>query len=208
MEYPKTCAFCERPFTGWSSSCLYCSARCRKNAQARRRYNRTKERNLCVWCFTKPVEGGYHLCAECRAKSRDYRYNMSPEQKTRAYQKTREWIKTQPNYYRKMHERTRDKLRRQVFEHYGNQCACCGLDDWRFMTIDHIGGGGNKHRRATFNGKLVAGMDLYRWLRKNNYPDGFQLLCYNCNCAQSRFGGVCPHQSDKIETEVITLDSV
>jgi hypothetical protein len=130
---------------------------------------------------------------------------MSPEQKARAYQKTRTWIKTQSDYYRKVGSKSREKLRSQVFAHYGNQCACCGLDDPRFLTVDHINNDGSQHRRDT---GLTSGIDFYRWLRKHNYPEGFQLLCYNCNCAKSRFGGVCPHQSDKIEAESVAPNGI
>jgi len=34
------------------------------------------------------------------------------------------------------------------------------------------------------------------WLRKYNYPKGFQVLCHNCNMAK-RFG-VCPHKEKKV----------
>lgn len=30
-------------------------------------------------------------------------------------------------------------------------------------------------------------------LKQNNYPRGFQILCYNCNNAKS-IQGQCPHQ--------------
>jgi hypothetical protein len=34
---------------------------------------------------------------------------------------------------------------------------------------------------------------MYRWLAKKNFPEGFQVLCANCNVAKSQ-NGVCPHQ--------------
>lgn len=43
-------------------------------------------------------------------------------------------------------------------------------------SIDHIKGGGTKQRGKTGNG----GVSLYRWLRKANYPLGYQTLCLNC----------------------------
>jgi len=36
---------------------------------------------------------------------------------------------------------------------------------------------------------------LYLWLEKQNYPEGFQVLCANCNTARTK--GVCPHQEDQ-----------
>ena len=31
------------------------------------------------------------------------------------------------------------------------------------------------------------------YLKKNNYPDGFQVLCWNCNLGRAHYG-VCPHK--------------
>jgi len=35
-------------------------------------------------------------------------------------------------------------------------------------------------------------MKMYRWLKKQGYPKGYQVLCFNCNFASA--WGVCPHQ--------------
>jgi hypothetical protein len=56
-----------------------------------------------------------------------------------------------------------------------------------FLTIDHIENNGAEHRRQQRNGQN-KGHDIYAWLRKNNYPEGFQVLCYNCNCAKGIYG--------------------
>ena len=68
----------------------------------------------------------------------------------------------------------------EVLTHYGNgKCACvkCGFDNHKALSIDHINGGGNDHRRAT---SLGGGLEMYRWLKKNNYPEGYQTLCMCC----------------------------
>lgn len=73
-------------------------------------------------------------------------------------------------------------------------CACCGEKEIKFLSIDHINGGGNKHRKTiTKNGK---GGNISHWLVKNDFPDGFQVLCHNCNMAKG-FYGQCPHKVDK-----------
>lgn len=41
--------------------------------------------------------------------------------------------------------------------------------------------------------KLQAKNNMYRWLMKNKYPSGFQVLCWNCNMGKQINGGVCPH---------------
>ena len=72
------------------------------------------------------------------------------------------------------------------------QCACPGCTENRlpFLTIDHTNGGGNQHRLQIGKGKSVPSTSVFRWLRNNNYPPGFRVLCYNCNT--SRGIGKCP----------------
>ena len=79
------------------------------------------------------------------------------------------------------------KAKKLVFEHYGKKCACCGEENIIFLSMDHINGGGTKHRKET-------GMKTSVWLFKNNFPDGFQTLCFNCNWGKHINGGICPHQ--------------
>lgn len=66
-------------------------------------------------------------------------------------------------------------------------CVCCGETTYHFLTIDHIEGKGNIHRREDPQAGKIA-----RWLKKHNYPDGFQVLCYNCNISKGKYG-FCPH---------------
>lgn len=85
-----------------------------------------------------------------------------------------------------------------VFNQYGGSiCACCGETNIAFLTIDHIAGGGSKHRKEE---NITAGSAFYGWLKKNNFPKGYQVLCMNCNMARVYTGGVCPHKitEDKI----------
>ena len=81
-------------------------------------------------------------------------------------------------------------LHRKAVEAYGGKCACCGETEWLFLTIDHINNDGAE-RRKTEHG---SGTTFYRWLRNNDYPEDFQVLCYNCNLGKHRNGGVCPHK--------------
>lgn len=80
------------------------------------------------------------------------------------------------------------RLRIEVLKHYSNGlmiCDCCPENRYEFLTIDHIKGGGTKHRKIVKN--------MYRWLKKNNYPDGYRVLCMNCNYSYGHYG-YCPHQ--------------
>ena len=84
------------------------------------------------------------------------------------------------------HERKieRNKLRIEVITHYGNKCECCGESLPEFLSIDHINSGGNAHRREI----KASSINLYRWLKNNNYPDGFRILCMNCNWSFGIYG--------------------
>jgi hypothetical protein len=43
----------------------------------------------------------------------------------------------------------------------------------------------------------MSGTHLYLWLKQNNYPPGFRVLCMNCNFAIGH-SGYCPHNA-KVE---------
>ncbi len=94
------------------------------------------------------------------------------------------------------------KLRHEVLYYYSvgqPQCACCGETHLEFLALDHIDGGGNVHRDTLNQGKKyrASGQDIYRWIRRNKFPEGFQVLCHNCNMAKS-FYGRCPHRAETL----------
>ena len=100
----------------------------------------------------------------------------------------------QKDYYRNI-SRFREKERRLKWRdtclfHYSNgkmSCNCCGESIKDFLGIDHENNDGAKHRK-----EIGGGSKLYKWLIDNNFPDGFQVLCHNCNLAKG-FYGRCPH---------------
>jgi hypothetical protein len=72
-------------------------------------------------------------------------------------------------------------------------CRCCGESSYiEFLTIDHIDGRKNLPK----NEQKLKGEKLNLWLKKNNYPNGFQVLCWNCNLVKGSFGQ-CPHEELK-----------
>ena len=91
-------------------------------------------------------------------------------------------FKKRERLYRK---RTRERLKLEALSNYcGGEIKCmnplCAVNgsmkDVRALSIDHINGGGTQHRIKLFGGKG----NMYWWLRKNNYPSGYQVLCMNC----------------------------
>lgn len=91
------------------------------------------------------------------------------------------WNQRYPEKARAIRNRGDEKLKRDIMVAYGNGeavCVKCGFDDLRALSLDHIGGGGNAHRHE--DGGRFQGRKLYTYLRRNNYPAGYQTLCMNC----------------------------
>lgn len=101
--------------------------------------------------------------------------------------------KQRENFYSKQYK---NGIKDTVFGFYGKVCACCGEPNRVFLAIDHINGEGAAHRRAIGSS---GGDSIYRWLIKNNLPEGFQTLCHNCNWAKHVLGA-CPHQGPNEHT--------
>lgn len=112
------------------------------------------------WKNTQSVDG---LCSYCKICQNEIR-------RTKRKNKIGYWANEQ---------KERQQLKEEVFNNYGGtKCCKCGFNDIRALSIDHINGGGNLHRRELF-GKNAGGQ-FYNWLRNNGYPTGFQVLCMNC----------------------------
>ena len=89
----------------------------------------------------------------------------------------------------------RSTLRLDVLTAYSGtppQCACCGEHRLPFLALDHINGDGMKHRKSLGN----TSQSIYVWLRNNDYPSGYRVLCHNCNMAYG-FYGMCPHEQER-----------
>lgn len=88
---------------------------------------------------------------------------------------------------------------------YGGKCVCCGEKEHAFLTLDHIEGGGNKHRqRLRTKGKNPTRV-IRQELKEQGWPkDKYRLLCMNCNHA-TRHSKKCPHKlknkNEEIEIE-------
>lgn len=114
--------------------------------------------------------------ARVRAKNRKHYYRHREKciaSVKRYYQENKERLCA----YQRQHKR---KLKEEVLLHYGNgklACANCGFRDIRALTIDHIRNNGAEERQRLGN---MLGSRFYYWLRRSNYPQGYQVLCMNC----------------------------
>ena len=106
----------------------------------------------------------------------------------------REWYQqNKQKQCEKVKERMR-KIRLEVLIHYSEnppKCKCCGETYLEFLTIDHINGNGSEHRRNMKNS------NIYVELRSKKFPEGFRVLCWNCNSSRGCYG-YCPHEKETI----------
>lgn len=72
------------------------------------------------------------------------------------------------------------RLLHSAINAYGGECSCCGEREVVFLTVV-----------APRNKKPVGATGW--WLKKNDYPKGFYVLCHNCEGAR-RAHGECPHE--------------
>lgn len=107
------------------------------------------------------------------------------------------WQKNNPDKVKIFSKRRDIKLKYLVLSFYCKgepHCICCGEKTLEFLSIDHINGGGRRHRDEL---KKMIGYKgnsaLYRWLRDTKFPEGFQVLCMNCNWVKGYFK-YCPHK--------------
>ncbi len=136
--------------------------------------------SFCKECKTKDIKHkGHGLCLLCYRKSDIAKFNES------RYKKSEKGKKTSRDYERML----RIKALGIYSKHGYPECECCGEKEIKFLALDHINGGGHKHRQS-------MNTTIYAWLRTNKYPQGFRVLCHNCNMALGLYGE-CPHAINK-----------
>lgn len=86
------------------------------------------------------------------------------------------------------------RLKIEVLSHYAGgtpHCMCPGCSEvfLEFLALDHINGGGTAHKRRL--GNKGIGNNFYQWIKAEGFPEGYRVLCHNCNWAEAHGG--CPH---------------
>lgn len=75
-------------------------------------------------------------------------------------------------YYRDEVAKTVESLRTRVLERYATgriACARCGYHNRQALTVDAVA---RSHKNS--------GPTLWKWLIRNGYPGGFEVICMNC----------------------------
>ncbi len=175
------CTYCGKPVNKVSNSvCEDCS---RKYGEIRlRKYRAYRKKNLCGDCG-KPTKAGQARCDKCldrqnlnatthyenaKARGTCHLCGLPVDGKIRCPSCDDKAKARQKPY--------RERLRDEVFAAYGGPvCVGCGCDEVGILQMDHIDGGGTKHLKEIGPGQF------YRWLRQQGFPEGFRVLCPNCN---------------------------
>lgn len=164
--------------------------------QDRETYAALKAAGLCTRC-RKPVKGEFTRCKRC-TKSVGSRISKMRQQRVASGCCAKCGKPTDGASLCKEHLEKNLKARKRyyvaikhaaIMAYGGYRCACPGCDVTapEFLQIDHVDNDGATHRKELRQG----GDALYAWLKRHNYPPGFQILCANCNFAK-RITGTCP----------------
>lgn len=178
----RICEICGEEFIPKTYNQKYCREKCRKRAQLNQ---------IGAW-----IKNKYRTDPQFREK-------MLSRGATRQHSKHNEVAEYMRNYRKKhpekferattIYKRWLRKRRWAVLAHYGGlppKCACCGEDKYEFLSIEHKEG--NPDMRTVKERR--NGIRIEEWLIKNNFPEGFAVLCFNCNLARG-FHGFCPHKN-------------
>lgn len=125
---------------------------------------------LCRTCNVNPRYIRQAVCQDCANKRRRKNYKANSEP------------------FIAQSKKFRVERKQRTIEAYGGKCTCCGESLLGLLSIDHIDGKGCEHRRT------LGHVNMYDWLKQNNYPEGFRVLCFNCNMGRAHHGGICPHE--------------
>jgi len=172
----------------------------KRRAKAKTPEARAKQKASTKKYYAKPEKrakrSAYSKRPEVRAKQKARKSTPEAKVKIASYEKER-----------------RETLKEDVFSHYSKIhsnsdipcCRCCGESShMEFLTMDHIAGRKQMDSepellKLGYSSKLSA-QPLNVWIIDNNFPEGFQILCINCNFAKGHSkDNKCPHQLDRMK---------
>jgi hypothetical protein len=112
---------------------------------------------------------------------RAYHQKWRDENREKANDAVRRWRERNPGKDAQIVAKGRFQRKLIVISHYGPggepRCSWpgCNWNDVWALSIDHVSGGGNKHRHELG----LIGDEFYKWLIVNGFPEGYQTLCMN-----------------------------
>lgn len=119
--------------------------------------------------------GKYYRVAWCKQCQATYQREYRPE-----------WYAANREKANASSRESQRKARNKVIEAYGGKCTCCGEPRNHFLSLEHVNGGGRKHRQSLGN------KQLWFYILKEGCPkDKYTILCFNCNLARGFYGYCC-----------------
>ena len=104
------------------------------------------------------------------------------EQKERHALANHKWYLSHKQQTLKHNFSWRQALKLEVFSYYSKSpipfCLHCGQTDIDVLCLDHICNGGVQQRIRLGN---IGGHKFYSRVKKHDFPEGYQVLCANCN---------------------------
>ncbi len=188
------------------------------------------EKRTCSRCGqTKPINNfreskpGYRrrVCNECmdaaatewREKNKDryktwYRSRYK-KTKTTQIERAKRWNKENAERKKANAASWYRRMRDEVLMSYGGECVCCGEIERSFLTIDHINDDGYRMRWKKNGGTYGphSGGHLLKYIKDNDFPPDFQILCANCNTSKSLNNGVCAHNIKNVQRTILRRSS-
>ena len=149
---------------------------------------------LCLHCKLELARDAFRksrprVCVECVRKQDRERYEREAVRR-REWQRKYNQTTAGKESSRRNNEENKKKhqaIKLLCLEKYGGpRCCWCGQTEIKCLSIDHINNDGAAHRGADKQAKS----SMYWWLKKNDFPPGFEVLCMNCNFSKHHNGGV------------------
>lgn len=190
----KNCLCCNKLFRFKLSRALYCSKECntRHNGIASGKYKCNNNMNCknCGISFERKGNSPKIFCSDLCVRT--YRKSKPSYKEYLKDNNEKGKARYMKNRASKLYKSTLSRRikRLDVIDAYGGKCNCCGEDNEKFLTLDHIYNDGKKHG--------LRGHPLVAWTIKHNYPkDRIQILCWNCNLGKALNRGICPHKQPR-----------
>jgi len=120
--------------------------------------------------------------AKNRERLREQKHQYYLKNKNKIAKTNTLWRMGHKEQYNQKERERKERVKREVLGYYGNgktACVVCGESRVMCLSIDHINGGGGKHRKSIWACQH-GGHPFYRWLKTNCFPLGYQTLCMNC----------------------------
>lgn len=146
--------------------------------------NKNKSDGLATECKVckKQLDKEYRERHKDKIKVTKHQYYLDNKEET--MKRTSLYAKENKSKHNTWGTKAKNKLKSEVFSVYScgdPKCKNCDESEIGVLTIDHVAGNGADHRNELFGSNVSGcGYKMYQWLKRNNYPEGFQVLCFNC----------------------------